>query len=158
MSEVISKAQENCKAGPRLLTRQHSLLPLVHPSVSILVKYWQNRTFRKLWNCSKSFREDQFKCEELQNWLISKRLGWVVACTSHELTEQLNLIIYVALLIKCLDGTECLWLLFRQRMIGVIKEKILLLGFFGRPSPHFYVPGGKREESTFWGSNHKTMI
>lgn len=129
----------------------------MHPSASILVQHWQNRTFRKLWNCSKSFREDQFKSEELQNWLI-KRSGCVMACTSRELTEQLNLIIYMALLIKCLGGIECLWLLFRQRIIGVIKEKILLLVFFGRTSPHFYVPGGKREESTFWGSDCKPMI
>lgn len=103
-------------------------------------------------SCSKSFREDQFKSEELQNWLISRLLGCVVACTFCELTEQLNLIIYVALLTKCLSGIECLWLLFRQRMIGVIKEKMLFSTFFGRPSPRFYVPGGRREESTFWGS------
>lgn len=113
---------------------------------------------KKLWDCSKSFGEGQFKSEELQNWLISNLLGCVVACTSHELTEQLHLIIYVALLIKCLSGTEYLWLHFRQRRIGVIEEKILLSVFFGRPSPHFYVPGRRREESTFWGSDYKPMI
>ena len=68
-----------------------------------------------MWDGSKSLKEDQFKSEDLQSWLLSRLLGCVVACMSCELTEQLNLIVYVALLVECLCGTEGLWLLFKGR-------------------------------------------
>lgn len=35
-------------------------------------------------------QEDQFKSEEVQAWLITRFLGWAMACTSGEFTEQLN--------------------------------------------------------------------
>lgn len=38
------------------------------------------------------------------------------------------------------------------------RREDAFLVFFQRPSPHFYVSGGRREKSIFWGFDYKHTL
>lgn len=127
-----------------------SVLPPAQPPLKYGGETLVVRLCKNVPSCSKSFGEDEFKAEERQSWSVRRLSVCAAGCTSLELTEQLNLIIYVALLIKCLPDTECLWLLVRQRAIGVIR--VIFGGFCWEGRALFLCTWGNGRRISFLGT------